>query len=491
MYFSTGRRASRRALIILALTLALLLPHVAHAQSSALSSVRLLHGVLKPNQVQTLSVIARDLAGDPLVGASVVATVRYAADVRHYHLHPTDKAGRTSVTFHAPPHSRGTARVEVAITNGYLTIDLSTRFALATSPPARATNPGAIVLVATVLPPSVTAPAPTWIAIYAHTRSGAAASGGRITATVQFKEGAQHVVATTDGNGVATLRIPTDRVNLDQTVKVSLSIAWHAQHGSAATQFVVHKPPPAPVPPPTPTPTPTNTPIPTPVPSPTPVPTFTPVPTQPAQSPTNPTPTFTPTGTPAPTPTSTPVPTPTFTPTSTPTPTPTNTATPPPTATPTPTPGCPGRYNGHDGCIDFMLGLLNQDRAQNGVGPLRLSMLQSVGNGSSCPGAYGHSVAMAQAGQLFHSDLSTEFCEYAGWRGQNIGYQYTGNEQQDLTNMNDLMMSEQHTANYCAQLAQNYQSNHACNIISTNFSQVGIGIYYVGGTTWLTEDFLG
>jgi hypothetical protein len=137
-----------------------------------------------------------------------------------------------------------------------------------------------------------------------------------------------------------------------------------------------------------------------------------------------------------------------------------------------------------------MLQMINHTRSVNAVHTLQLSLTQSLGTGSSpgtgsCPGAYGHSMAMATAG-LFHSNLATEFCEpiYAG--AQNVGEWSSGNQLQDLQNIHAMMMNEQHDSLFCAQY-----DNHACNILSSSYSYVGIGIVYQGGTTWLTEDFFG
>jgi hypothetical protein len=154
-------------------------------------------------------------------------------------------------------------------------------------------------------------------------------------------------------------------------------------------------------------------------------------------------------------------------------------------------PPCPGTYNGQDGCIYAMLQLINHTRSINAVHTLQLSLTQSLGTGSSpgtgtCPGAYGHSMAMAQAGYIFHDNLATEFCEpiYAG--AQNVGELSSGNELQDLQNMHDRMMNGPGEGHY-----PGCTGNHACNILSDSYSQVGIGIFRQGGTTWLTEDFFG
>ncbi len=52
--------------------------------------------------------------------------------------------------------------------------------------------------------------------------------------------------------------------------------------------------------------------------------------------------------------------------------------------------------------------------------------------------------------------------------------------------MHQEMMNEQHDPTFC----QTYD-NHACNILSTKYAAIGIGIYHApSGSTWLTEDFI-
>ena len=192
-------------------------------------------------------------------------------------------------------------------------------------------------------------------------------------------------------------------------------------------------------------------------------------------------------------PTATPVPThtapaPTATPTKTAVPTATPTRTPAPTSTPTSTPvstACPG-----SGCVQAMLTILNTDRAQNGAAALTLSMTQTNGTGS-CIGSIGHSRDMQQSGSIWHTNPSypaasfpNDICLSYYTAGENVGEAGYGNELTDLQQLNQMMISETHSATYCAVF-----NNHACNIINPNFHQVGIGIVNVNGGTWLTEDF--
>jgi uncharacterized protein YkwD len=497
---------------VLALTLTFAAPQGISAQAAPLSTARVAHTVLKLGQEQTLTVTARDLAGNPLVGASVVATIVYGTKKQTLHLPPTDLDGHTSASFRPPAGvSRSSAVVDVTINNGYLRIALSTHFTIGLVPVAQKAA-SSLVAVVRALPQTVTAPNPLWLVVFAHSRAGQDLAQAQVSALAQFKEGARRVTGATDTSGLATLRIDTSEVQVDQTVRVTAAVSWHGEHTTSSTQFNVNKAQPIATPPPTPFPSPTRgalapapTPTSTPVPTPTPFPTWTPVPlvvpaaawTATPVSPSalaatsTPTPTPTPTSTPVPTPTSTPVPTLTFTPTSTPTSTPTvtptstETPTPSPTNTPTPTPGCPGTQSG---CMQAMLNILNQTRHYFGVAPLTLDMTQSTGT-KTCVGSYGHSVYMAQVGYINHDQFPADICGYgtsvfAG--GENVGMNSSGDELQELQYINDLMMSEPHDPATCA-----VSDNHACNIISPSYRRVGIGIYDTGNTVWLTEDFLG
>jgi hypothetical protein len=146
--------------------------------------------------------------------------------------------------------------------------------------------------------------------------------------------------------------------------------------------------------------------------------------------------------------------------------------------------------------MDAMMTILNNTRAQYGLPPLSLDPTQSSGT-STCVGSIGHSEAMAASGQIWHvnpaypaASFPTNNCYYGHLNsppvGQNVGMMGSGNEMSDLVGINNLMMSEQHDATYCTQ----YQ-NHACAILSQVYTRVGLGIYYSGGATWLTEDFIG
>lgn len=144
------------------------------------------------------------------------------------------------------------------------------------------------------------------------------------------------------------------------------------------------------------------------------------------------------------------------------------------------TASCPGSQSG---CIQAMLNQLNSDRSAAGVAPLTLNSTETNGT-SSCVGSYGHSVHMSQVGSISHDQFPGDICISYSTAGENVGESSSSNEWSDLQSLDNQMMAESHTASTCSTT-----NNHACNIINPAFHQVGIGIYYVNNTTWLTEDF--
>lgn len=160
----------------------------------------------------------------------------------------------------------------------------------------------------------------------------------------------------------------------------------------------------------------------------------------------------------------------------------------PPSTSPPSSGSCTGAST-QTACIQAMLNIINGDRAAAGLAPYSLNMTDSNGT-STCPGAYGHSTAMAQTGSIWHVNSSypqasfpNNICMAYSAAGQNVGMA-SGSEVSALQTIDNLMMSEPHDASTCATTV-----NHACNILSKNYHQVGIGIYYVNNVAWLTEDF--
>ena len=148
---------------------------------------------------------------------------------------------------------------------------------------------------------------------------------------------------------------------------------------------------------------------------------------------------------------------------------------------------CSGALNE---CSQATLKLINLERALHGLPKVSLKPAQTIGT-ASCVGSYGHSLAMAKSGAIWHvnaqfprASFPRSICVRFMHAGENVGESASGNVTSDLQTLMDLMMSEPHSKSDCAS-----NVNHACNILNPAFRHVGIGVYYSEGATWLTEDF--
>lgn len=159
---------------------------------------------------------------------------------------------------------------------------------------------------------------------------------------------------------------------------------------------------------------------------------------------------------------------------------PSGTATPTPTATPrlpaTPT-ATSAPAPGADQYQQELLDLVNGARSQQGLAPYTFSAAESQGNGG-CPGSYGHSVHMAQEGYISHDQFPQDICLSYRAAGENVGMG-SGSEDSAIRQIHNEMMAE------------GPGGGHYENIMSSTYATIGIGLYYSGGTLWLTEDFIG
>ena len=244
------------------------------------------------------------------------------------------------------------------------------------------------------------------------------------------------------------------------------------------TPTPTYSPTPTPVPviptqAPVPTPVPTATPIPVPTatPTPTPVPTATPTPVPTA------TPTPVPTATPTPVPTATPTPVPTATPTpvptATPTPVPTATPTPVPTATPTPVPTAtptPGVSEDEASFAARVVELVNEERRAAGLSELTVNTaVEAAANvraeeleelfEHTRPDGSGCFTALVEAGVSYST------------AGENIAYGYTSPE----AVMEGWMNS----------------TGHRANILTPEFTSIGVGYCQIDGVHYWVQLFIG
>lgn len=123
-----------------------------------------------------------------------------------------------------------------------------------------------------------------------------------------------------------------------------------------------------------------------------------------------------------------------------------------------------------------LLDLINGSRAGSGLSPLTFSPAQSSGN-ANCVGSYGHSVHMQQVGRISHDQFPQDICIPWSAAGENVGSS-SGSESQAIQILHRQMMNE------------GPAGGHYQNIMSTKFTTIGIGLYYINGVLWLTEDFV-
>jgi uncharacterized protein YkwD len=123
-----------------------------------------------------------------------------------------------------------------------------------------------------------------------------------------------------------------------------------------------------------------------------------------------------------------------------------------------------------------LLGLINGSRAGAGLAPYTFSAEQSSGN-ANCVGSFGHSVHMQQVGQISHDQFPQDLCIPWSAAGENVG-EAGGGESQAIQSLHQQMMNE------------GPSGGHYQNIMSRQFTTIGIGLYYANGVLWLTEDFV-
>jgi hypothetical protein len=142
-------------------------------------------------------------------------------------------------------------------------------------------------------------------------------------------------------------------------------------------------------------------------------------------------------------------------------------------------------------CVHLLLDILNHTRQQAGAPTLHLSTALSTGSGS-CVGAYGHSIAMADSGDLWHTNgkyvqasFPNDVCVRDVGGSEDIGKGVSGNEISDVQTIMARFLGEPHDARTCHETV-----NHACILMNPVFTRVGIGLYYTRGTTWITLTFV-
>jgi hypothetical protein len=146
-------------------------------------------------------------------------------------------------------------------------------------------------------------------------------------------------------------------------------------------------------------------------------------------------------------------------------------------------------------CIATILTMINTARERSHLATFPLDPVLSTGSGN-CVGAYGHSVAMAASGRLWHTNpqfpqasYPADVCSHTPTHGENVGLGVSGGEQTDIQTLLANFLREPHNAQTCRVLVRQHTTNHACNIFARQYRRIGIGLYFADARTWLTIVF--
>lgn len=131
--------------------------------------------------------------------------------------------------------------------------------------------------------------------------------------------------------------------------------------------------------------------------------------------------------------------------------------------------------------VQSLLVLLNQHRAAAGVAPLKLNATLSMASQQHSCDMFRHQL-ISHTGSDGSSPLQriqSTGVSLTTW-GENIGTASGLGLAGDINQIDSAMMAEPLTA-----------YDHHWNIVHAAFTQAGLGIIYVNGQVWLTEDFVG
>lgn len=168
-----------------------------------------------------------------------------------------------------------------------------------------------------------------------------------------------------------------------------------------------------------------------------------------------------------------------------PSPTPTTAAQPAPPGT-----GAAGTGTTSNGCAvtatdlaaeQSLLTILNAHRAAAGAAPLKLSVtLSAVSRAHSCDMLVNHYMGhVGSDGSSPLQRIQSSGLSFSNW-GENVGTSGGLGLNGGIAEIDDGMMAEPLTP-----------YDHHWNIVHPAFTQVGLGVLYVNGQVWLTEDFIG
>jgi uncharacterized protein YkwD len=131
-----------------------------------------------------------------------------------------------------------------------------------------------------------------------------------------------------------------------------------------------------------------------------------------------------------------------------------------------------------------LLQAINADRARLHVRPLVLDTRQS-----SC--SRRHSKHMALAGGIAHDQFPADICVAHTYAAENVGSDPTTDVLTAVMQLNTMMMDEGPCPDKKCPGTEFEDHGHYMNLVSPNFTHIGIGIVVKNSTVWLTENFTG
>lgn len=128
-----------------------------------------------------------------------------------------------------------------------------------------------------------------------------------------------------------------------------------------------------------------------------------------------------------------------------------------------------------------LLALLNAHRAAAGSAPLKLSVtLSAISRAHTCDMMVHHYMGhVGSDGSTPLQRIQSSGLALSNW-GENVGTSSGLGLMGGITEIDNGMMAEPLTP-----------YDHHWNIVHAAFTQVGLGVLYVNGQVWLTEDFIG
>jgi Cysteine-rich secretory protein family len=130
-----------------------------------------------------------------------------------------------------------------------------------------------------------------------------------------------------------------------------------------------------------------------------------------------------------------------------------------------------------------LLAAINRDRAAHHAPALRLDARQS---GCSLK----HTRHMSKMDTVSHDQFPGDVCTPHAIEGENVGLA-PGSPSTAVLTLDRTMMAEGPCPHRLCPGKEFEAHGHYVTLMNPAYKRIGVGVYFVGGVTWLTEDFVG